>query len=514
MALNFVTRAVFLYQGGMPEPDSVVMAAGMAQWFTSHIDFGDAFLYGRQLSPGVYFLFRMIYPAIFNDASHIIPFLNWIGLISSTAMIVPLYMIFRKRLDRRAATGCMLLIMSSPLVWELGTYFHPIVPAALLMLLALITWERIAWSPSGIVYCLSTYILASASIVMRFEVLLIAPALLAAVLLSNDRKRNLIRFCCVLPAALVTYLVIVLSISRPTDIPSHGMRQFIQLFGEGLWHSFSFAAIKRSIVWAAFGIGIGLVLLSAYGFFIRLRMSLSSIGPESGRDMKWRIVAILWILPILVLWLPYPVPIVRHYFLIVPAAAWIIGETVLRRSSSKRTAIVVLAAVVCNLAVPEILYRSYNAAHPGSEKLPNGSFFYYHQKADEKILRNHAMQKKVLSVFDERSRGRGSELAPGVFVAVTWESYGYLYHALARTEEITRLPEIEPYPGMHIRRYAVRGTEIRLAFLIGYITDSMLMNLQTNIRNAEEEGFAVFAPEEVARSEILTDRGGGSVLTY
>ncbi len=44
MALNFITRAVFLYQGGMPEPDSIVMAAGMAQWFTSHINFGDAFL--------------------------------------------------------------------------------------------------------------------------------------------------------------------------------------------------------------------------------------------------------------------------------------------------------------------------------------------------------------------------------------------------------------------------------------------------------------------------------------
>lgn len=514
MALNFMTRVIFLYRGGMPEPDSVVMAAGMAQWFTSHINFGDAFLYGRQLSPGIYFLFKIIYPAIFNDASHVISFLNWIGLISSTAIIAPLYILFRNRFDHRAASGCILLIIFSPLVWELGTYFHPIIPAALLLLLSVLTWKRIAWSPSGFLFYLLTYLLASASIVMRSEILLVAPALLTAVLLSGKRKQDFIRLCSVLPAALITYLVVIQSISKPNDIPSHGLRQFIQIFGEGLWHSLSFAAIKRSIVWASLGIGTGLVVLSTFGLIDRLKNHLSKSGSEPDKNFKDCLVAVIWIAPILILWLPYPVPIIRHYFLIVLAAGWLVGGTVLRQSSLKRTFIIVVIAILCNLAVPEAVYRLYNVTHPGFEKLPNGSFFYYHQKAEERIPRNHAMQKRVLSEFNERSHARQAAMNPGVFVAVTWESYGYLYYAMAQTEEITRLPEITPYPGMLIRRYAMRGTEVRLAFLTGYISESALTNLVINIRNAEEEGFAVYIPEEVAQSEIAAELGEIAFMTY
>ncbi len=216
-------------------------------------------------------------------------------------MIAPLYILLRRRFDRRVTTGCILLIIFSPLVWELGTYFHPIIPATLLLLLSLLTWEKIAWSPSGCFFCLLTYILASASVVMRAEVLLVTPALCAGVLLSRTRRRNFVRFCSVLPAVLITYLVIVQSISKPTDIPSHGLLQFVQTFGEGFRHSFSFAATRRSIIWACLGIGTGLVFVSAFGLIARPRNYLLKIGAEPDRDIKDSIVAIIWIAPILIL---------------------------------------------------------------------------------------------------------------------------------------------------------------------------------------------------------------------
>lgn len=124
------------------------------------------------------------------------------------------------------------------------------------------------------------------------------------------------------------------------------------------------------------------------------------------------------------------------------------------------------------------------------------------------------MQASVLSVLNERSHTGGMVMSPGIFVVVTWGSYGYLFYAMAQTGEISRLPEIEPNPGMHIRRYEMRGTEIRMAFLMGYITESNLMVLLKNIKIAEEEGLAVFIPEEAAQSEIIAELGEGSFITY
>jgi len=514
MALNFITRWIFLYRGGMPEPDSVAMAAGMARWFTSQIDFYDAFLYGRQLSPGIYFFFRIVYPAVFNDASHIIPFLNWIGLISSTLMVAPLYLIFRRRFDRRVTVGCILLILFSPLVWELGTFFHPIIPATLLFLLSFLAWNRISRSPAGAVSYLLTYLLASASVIMRLEILLVAPALCTAVILSPDRRRDMARLFSLLPLVAATYLAVVRSISKPADIPYHDMWKFIQIFGENLRLLLSFTAIKRTIIWACAGIGVGSVALAVFGSITRAAGSRLKSDKETEKGLKDYLVAVVWMVPVLILWLPRPVPIMRHFFLVTPAAGWMAGETVLRRCSTRRIITLVFIAIVCNLAVPEIFYRSYNIAHPESKKTPNGSFFYYHQMEAEGILRNHAMQTNVLSVFKKDSNNRDAGIVPGVFVAVTWDSYGYLLYALAQMNGIDRLPEITPDPGMYIRRYARGETEIRLALLEGYMTEPGLMNLLAQIETAGREGFRVFVPEEIVRTGIGPKLEEDSYTTY
>jgi hypothetical protein len=46
-SLALLSRAAFMYGGGMGDPDPVVMAAGMAMALSGSVDFSHAFLYGR-----------------------------------------------------------------------------------------------------------------------------------------------------------------------------------------------------------------------------------------------------------------------------------------------------------------------------------------------------------------------------------------------------------------------------------------------------------------------------------
>jgi len=514
VALSLVTRLPFLCRGGMGEADSVVMAAGMAQWMMSDVGFGDIFLYGRQLSPGIYFVFRFLYPILFHDASHVIAFLNWINVLSSALIVIPLFLIMRRLFNRSVTTACVILILFTPLVWELGTFFHPIMPAVLLFLLAFLAWDRIAWSPRGAAFYALTFVLVAAATIMRVEVLLAVPALLVAGLIAPRKKRNLALLVSLLFLAVAAYALVLKGISKAASISFHGMPQFMDTYSRGYISSISSRAAARSVIWASLGLGIATVFLAIGGTAASLFGAAAKREARAGAHHREFIAAIVWIIPVLVLWLPQPSPIVRHYFLAALAACWLVGETILRRVPRRRAITIAAIAVACNLLVPETLYRVYNASHPGSPKEPSGSFFYSHQRTEQRIARFNGMQAGFLEALERGAGAAGSQRAPGIFIATNWESYGYCYYAMAQAGGIRRLPGLIPDPGIPLRRYALEGYEVRIASLTRFIDNPGLATLVALIRDAEREGFLVILPEEITRSEVAGELGTSTFTIY
>ncbi len=63
MITAMLAGSFYAYRGGMSEPDSVVMAAGMARMAAGE-PLADCMLYGRFLNPGIYFLFKLLHPVL------------------------------------------------------------------------------------------------------------------------------------------------------------------------------------------------------------------------------------------------------------------------------------------------------------------------------------------------------------------------------------------------------------------------------------------------------------------
>jgi hypothetical protein len=207
-------------------------------------------------------------------------------------------------------------------------------------------------------------------------------------------------------------------------------------------------------------------------------------------------VALVWILPTLVFWLPVPGPFVRHYLFVTLGAGWLIGERILRDTSLRRGASIVVAAVLLNLLVPEIAYSYFNAHHPGSSKYPNGSFFLGHRAIEGQISRYLSLQSKFLAALREKEHSRG------VFVAGNWETYGYINYAMARAGRLERPPEFAFDQGVTTRTYWIEGREIRLSLVTSFANSPALEVFFGSLRQAEIDGFVIFVPTELARSKV------------
>jgi len=89
----------FVYRGGMSEPDSVVMAAGMAR-MAAGAPLSECMLYGRFLNPGIYLLFRVLQPLFAVSPGGTIDFLNTIGVLSWSLLPPLFYLLLRRRSGR------------------------------------------------------------------------------------------------------------------------------------------------------------------------------------------------------------------------------------------------------------------------------------------------------------------------------------------------------------------------------------------------------------------------------
>lgn len=499
-ALVLATRIPFVYQAGMGEPDSVAMAAGMAKGMTTAADIGDTFVYGRQVSAGMYLFTGFVYPKLFADPRHLIAFLNWLSVASFALMMWPLYALFRRSMPAHAAALAVLLAAFSPLIWESSTYFHPLVPASLLLLVSLVCARRIGRSTRGIAFLALTAIAASAAFLIRTEVIFVVPALLVGPLLSKRKLRNTVLACGLGAWTALAYVAVQRLLPGAVETSTHNIASYVRMMWELYSVGFSIPGLTRSVTWAVLGIGVGGLAAAAWGLLVWFRRR-----PVGGGEL---ITALVWVLPAVLFWLPQPTPILRHYFLSTFGVAWLVGALVLSRLSARRAAAVAAAVALASIVIPEAAYRSYNATHPESAKEPHGAFFYYHGRTGARIARYRGLARDLVAAV--------RNTPPGAAVQVGWEGYAYVLDEMyTDTRGAARLSRVRDNPNVTYDRYSFEGGELRLIQAIRLTEGAPpTVIVRDLVTRAHAEGFRVFLPAEVGAVGLSSDGLGFDVTTY
>ncbi|HEY6867694.1 MAG TPA: glycosyltransferase family 39 protein, partial [Candidatus Eisenbacteria bacterium] len=163
---------VFRHRGAIADPDALDMAAGMANGLKRGVPPGEWLLYGRLVSPGAYLGFHALVPLLHLGPEHTIGFLNAVSLAAMALLPWPLFALYRRRFDPAVAAAATLITAFTPLVWSAGCSFHPIGPAVLLLLLAVLAHGRSGAGLSGAAWFAAGAALGCAALCLRAEVAL------------------------------------------------------------------------------------------------------------------------------------------------------------------------------------------------------------------------------------------------------------------------------------------------------------------------------------------------------
>jgi len=373
----------------------------------------------------------------------------------SWSLLTPLfYLLLRRRFDGTVSACCTATMMLTPVFWETGTYFHPVVPALALLAGAILLFDRVSGSPGGISAFVAVTFLAAAATVMRNEVLITVPALLAAAAFSNRPRRNVALTALITALSVLAFILTARAVSEGGP---EGPSGFLRRFSSGLIGSASPRGLLKTVPWAVMSMGTASVLLATWGI---LRMAAKSgRAPRDRRAPAMVIPALLWAAPVVLTWLLWPVPVLRHYFFAVPAVVYLLAALVLRGRSRRAVIVISAAVIILNLGLPEALYRSYNSIVTHAVKEPHGTFFYRHSLVEERIGRYHVLWDR-LSGLAETTRSGGYRCT---VLPADWEIFGYAVYRLAGLAGQTG-SESDPASGITVHRFETPGSVIYIFF--------------------------------------------------
>jgi Dolichyl-phosphate-mannose-protein mannosyltransferase len=483
VAMVFVARLLFLYHDATPDPDSLMMAAGMAIDLTSDLPRGDTLLYGRHVGPGAFIAMRYTYPLFFDEPSHVVAFLNASAVVLSTLTAIPLYLLARRRLARAAAAGAVAVWALNPVAWESGTYFHTVVACTFLLLVAMECACRVDATRKGRAWYAATALVAMAAFVTRTEIVFAFPALLVWTLSSKRPRRDTLLFLSIAAFALAAYALVFVLFSSDTTIPSGGFRAYFR------WYATHFAPREwvRSTTWAVLSLGVASLAAVALALARRPRA-----GPDPAR-LRGVVFGLAWVLPSFLFWVLTPVPVLRHYYLATLGVAWLFGVLVLQRARPRRAMALAAGVVALNLALPEALYAGYRALS-GVRKTPHGTFFSAHAYWNARISRFVRLRQEAVSCAPERPLQ-----SPDVLAVITWEGAAHLIYQLgASGYRVDRVAKESIYPGVHVVDFAVGTGGLRIVQYIYFEDPVLRLRVAGLVEEARLGGRCVVVPDAFA----------------
>lgn len=478
---TFATRVLFLYRAGAPDPDAVAMMAGMALGASGDVSVGDAVLYGRNVNPGMHVLAVHVFPALLDSPRHILPFLNWLTVACASLVLLPFYSLIRPYLPHGAAIACVAIWALTPIVWESGTYYHPLAPAVFCLMLALVYGRRIAHTTRGALFSVLAALLASLAFLLRVEVVFVWPALLVATLTSQRRVRDTAVLVAISLVAVIAYLLVARAMLSSTSAETLATGGFLKMVSGLYAHSFNLRGLPRSIAWMA--MGLGLASLAACLIGLARRRGIPGVG-------RVVVIALAWALPSILFWLPQPTPILRHYLLASMGITVVLGATVLTHLTPRRLVMVAVSVVILNLALPEVFYRVYNA-RLSQLKTPHGSFFYFHAVANQQVAHNVRIAERITTCGDGTGVQRSCAL-------VRWETLAHVAYALSVSgRELRPEPVVTVFPGVRDVRFRVDDGEVRLVHYVYFEDQALRERVAQIMSESQVRGYCLFAPREL-----------------
>ncbi len=493
--IALITRALFIYRDAMPDPDALLMAAGMAIDMNGDLPHGDALLYGRHVSPGTAFVVRAIYPLFFHDPRALVACLNWSTAILSAFTASTMYLLARRYLARAAAAGAAAIWIGNPVAWESGTYFHTVVPSTLLLLLAMVLAFRIERSRRGVAYYVATALCAIAAFLTRTEIVFAAPALVVWTLTSKRARRDTLLLASIAAVVLGAYACVLVAIAGESTVPSGGFHAYTNWYAA----SFSPRGLDRTAVWTVFSLGIASVAA------VLLAIVRRRVAPCTSGHGRLVMFACAWVLPSVVFWMLTPVPILRHFYVATVGAAWLVGVVVLQ--DGRRATAVAAAIVALNLALPEAVYGAHRW-RTGLRKMPHGTFFSAHAYWSQRVATFVALRERAGACMEASS-------SQSALAVTTWEVSAHLIYQLGvSNRRVHRITKDSMTPGIDLVRFDFDGGHLQIVQYIYFEDPEVQARVRTMIEDSRRDGACVLVPERFRAVLGVSGASDPGVIVY
>ena len=413
-ALYVLWIDAFRYRGLLGEDDLYRVLVGLLDGARNGAYFASATQYGKAFSFGyIAALYRLADPRTLADPQRLMALINAIGFWSAAAGCLCFWLLAWMLYGLRSATVALLLFAFSPMMLELGTSGHPILPAFALFAAASCCLLFPARGARAVVLSFLGGLLLLAALVTRAEILLALP------------------FVALTRADLRSPTMFLKSAGRRAVAPALSAAAFFAL--KAVWVDSTLGTgrlgpfIEQFIRWKDIPIGVFVFTLScgiattAVGLVaaITIVRAATTAPAAAGQRTALRYSAIgplALIAPPLAFWIADPRP-GRHFLLCLAGVSMLAGWLILRRSPARplRVYALALGAVCANQALgaltgPLILNYAPSKliALPGHARhlprgFPTGSSWGYHRAFVAEQLRTTAFAKRIRGVCDDKT---------------------------------------------------------------------------------------------------------------
>jgi hypothetical protein len=414
MAIYILWIDHFRYQGLLGEDDLYRVLVGLLDGARSGAHMASQSHYGKAFSFGyIAAFYRFVAPRTLADPQRLIALINEIGFWSAAAGCFSLWLLTWLLYGLRSATVALILFALSPMMLELGTSGHPILPAFAFFAAGSCCLLLPVRGVRAILLSVPGALLLTAALVTRAELLLAFPFV---VLARTDFRSfpHFLKFAAqrAIAPTIAAVAFFLLKHAYADSTPGTGqlapfLEQFIRLKD---------IPIGVFVFTLSCGIATAIVGLIAVFLIVRSTLAAPSASPRRAALLHSAIGPLLLIAPALAFWIANPRP-GRHFILCLAGVAILAGWMFPRYLPARPLQVYALAVgvVIANQALgaltgPFILNHAPSKiiALPGGLRhlprgFPTGSSWGYHRAFVAEQLRTTAFARRVQSTCEAKT---------------------------------------------------------------------------------------------------------------
>jgi hypothetical protein len=359
LAAFAIIEYTFQYRHVLGEPDLYRVLVGLldgtmsGRGLSSPLHYDRAFGFGYLAS-----IFYFVDPAILADPDRLVPILNQIGLWALVPGLLAFWVAVRLVHGALTATVALIVFAFSPMMVELGTSGHQVLPmfaflsaAAVSLFLPLRGWQA---ALAGLVGML----LLVAGFLSRGEVFLAFPWLVLS-RIDTSSFRRFITSGLLRSIPPIGAIILFLALQRMFVAVEVGTK-----VGNYFFDFYTWVTVPPGVVYLVVGCGLA---TAALGLLAAVWLVISRFRQSDGADLATLLGPLALLVVPMVFFLPNPMP-TRHFMLTLAGFGIVLGIVASRRPVLGRATVYAGLAtlVIANHALAELvrpLLLRANAAH-------------------------------------------------------------------------------------------------------------------------------------------------------